>query len=55
MFLTSAFVSIENTRTVATNLGCRNQYDGNTSAKRVDVLIPNVIQVYSISIYKMLD
>ncbi|ESW33524.1 hypothetical protein PHAVU_001G077100 [Phaseolus vulgaris] len=34
----------ENTRTVATNLGCRNQYDGNMSANRVDVLIPNVIQ-----------
>ncbi|XP_014504335.1 uncharacterized protein LOC106764583 isoform X1 [Vigna radiata var. radiata] len=34
----------ENTRTVATNLGCRNQYDGNMSANRVDVLIPDVIQ-----------
>ncbi|RYR05539.1 hypothetical protein Ahy_B06g085401 [Arachis hypogaea] len=34
----------ENTRTVAKNLGCRNQYDGNRSANRVDVLIPDVIQ-----------
>nr|KYP36346.1 Uncharacterized protein sll1770 family [Cajanus cajan] len=34
----------ENTRTVAKNLGCRNQYDGNTNANRVDVLIPDVIQ-----------
>ncbi|RZB57562.1 Protein ACTIVITY OF BC1 COMPLEX KINASE 8, chloroplastic isoform C [Glycine soja] len=34
----------ENTRTVAKNLGCRNQYDGNMSANRVDVLIPDVIQ-----------
>ncbi|KAL2974861.1 hypothetical protein AAZX31_14G126500 [Glycine max] len=34
----------ENTRTVAKNLGCRNQYDGNMRANRVDVLIPDVIQ-----------
>ncbi|RDX84231.1 Protein ACTIVITY OF BC1 COMPLEX KINASE 8, chloroplastic, partial [Mucuna pruriens] len=34
----------ENTRTVAKNLGCRNQYDGNMNANRVDVLIPDVIQ-----------
>ncbi|MED6210999.1 hypothetical protein PIB30_069483 [Stylosanthes scabra] len=34
----------ENTRTVAKNLGCRNQYDGNRNANRVDVLIPDVIQ-----------
>ncbi|KAI4316173.1 hypothetical protein L6164_024179 [Bauhinia variegata] len=34
----------ENTRTVAKNLGCRNQYDGNTKANQVDVLIPEVVQ-----------
>ncbi|XP_028802286.1 uncharacterized protein LOC114757407 isoform X2 [Neltuma alba] len=34
----------ENTRKVAKNLGCRNQYDGNMNAHRVDVLIPDVIQ-----------
>ncbi|XP_045811188.1 uncharacterized protein LOC123905566 isoform X2 [Trifolium pratense] len=34
----------ENTRTVAKNLGCRNQHDGNLNPNRVDVLIPDVIQ-----------
>ncbi|OIW03049.1 hypothetical protein TanjilG_20977 [Lupinus angustifolius] len=34
----------ENTRTVAKNLGCRNQSDRNMNANRVDVLIPDVIQ-----------
>ncbi|XP_027329559.1 uncharacterized protein LOC113845985 isoform X2 [Abrus precatorius] len=34
----------ENTRMVAKNLGCRDQYDRNMSANRVDVLIPDVIQ-----------
>ncbi|CAL0323221.1 unnamed protein product [Lupinus luteus] len=34
----------ENTRTVAKNLGCRNQPDGNMNANRVNVLIPDVIQ-----------
>ncbi|KAK7293711.1 hypothetical protein RJT34_16584 [Clitoria ternatea] len=34
----------ENTRTVAKNLGCRNQHDGNMTGNRVDVLIPDVIQ-----------
>ncbi|KAL2318235.1 hypothetical protein Fmac_032111 [Flemingia macrophylla] len=34
----------ENTRMVAKNLGCRNQYDGNMNSNRVDVLIPDVIQ-----------
>ncbi|KAJ7958616.1 Beta-lactamase-related protein [Quillaja saponaria] len=33
----------ENTRTVATNLGCRNKSDKNIN-ERVDVLIPEVIQ-----------
>ncbi|KAK2453077.1 protein ACTIVITY OF BC1 COMPLEX KINASE 8, chloroplastic [Trifolium repens] len=34
----------ENTRTVAKNLGCRNQHDGSVNPNRVDVLIPDVIQ-----------
>lgn len=45
MFLTNTFASVENTRTVAKNLGCGNQYDGNLNANRVDVLIPEVYQV----------
>ncbi|XP_065849001.1 uncharacterized protein [Euphorbia lathyris] len=34
----------ENTRTVANNLGCRNNKDDSRSANQVDVLIPEVIQ-----------
>ncbi|KAI9097610.1 hypothetical protein K1719_025381 [Acacia pycnantha] len=34
----------ENTRKVAKNLGCRDHYDINMNANRVDVLIPDVIQ-----------
>ena len=43
-----AFVvlSVENTRTVSRNLRCKNTgHDDNTNANRVDVLIPDVIQV----------
>lgn len=39
------FVSVENTRTVSKNLGCKTKDDGNVNTNRVDVLIPDVIQV----------
>lgn len=42
----SFYFIVENTRKVAKNLGCRNPYDGNMGANRVDVLIPDVIQVF---------
>ncbi|KAJ9167570.1 hypothetical protein P3X46_019192 [Hevea brasiliensis] len=37
-------IEAENTRTVASNLGCRKNNDDNKLAKSVDVLIPEVIQ-----------
>lgn len=43
------FVSVENTRTVSKNLGCKTVDDYNMNANRVDVLIPDVIQVLSAS------
>lgn len=50
---TNSYFSVENTRTVAKNLGCRNQHDGNLNPNRVDVLIPDVIQV-SLFFYKIM-
>lgn len=44
-FVYLLFVSVENTRTVSKNLGCKTKCDDNTRADRVDVLIPEVIQV----------
>lgn len=43
------FVTVENTRTVSKNLGCKTKDDDNMNANRVDVLIPEVIQVVSAS------
>lgn len=37
-------IEAENTRTVSRNLGCSRNHDDDTHAKRVDVLIPEVIQ-----------
>lgn len=42
-----AFVFVENTRTVAANLGCKKSPGESYSSNRVNVLIPEVIQVYS--------
>lgn len=40
-------LSVENTRTVSRNLRCKNiEHDDKANANRVDVLIPDVIQVY---------
>lgn len=45
VFVYLLFVSVENTRTVSKNLGCKTKCDDNTCADQVDVLIPEVIQV----------
>lgn len=41
----SSICILENTRTVARNLGCRKNDDDSKPVKSVDVLIPEVIQV----------
>ena len=45
IFLTSNSIHTENTRRVATNLHHAKNDDDNILTKRVDVLIPEVIQV----------
>ena len=45
IFLTSKSIHAENTRRVATNLRHAKKDDDNILTKRVDVLIPEVIQV----------
>ena len=37
---------VDNTRKVASNLGCNKTNNNNTGTNLVDVLIPEVIQVY---------
>lgn len=46
-FTLFCFVSqyVENTRTVSRNLGCKKTNDEVRSENRVDVLIPDIIQV----------
>lgn len=43
------FVSVENTRIVSRNLGCKSTCDNNMNGNQVHVLIPEVIQVLSAS------
>lgn len=41
---------VENTRTVSRNLGCKDTDEIDMPAYRVDVLIPEIIQVWSCNI-----
>lgn len=43
------FSSVENTRVVSRNLGCKQRQDEYESSNKVDVLIPEVIQVTALS------